>query len=159
MNYIKLDNPHCVVKCDGTIFGFHKRWNRWIILRHSPISSTNCYETVSIGNKTYRVHQLVALAFLPNPNNLPTVDHKDRDRSNNNVSNLRWANHKTQADNRSTSDLNALRYGIRWCDDEKSYNKAFHKDYYERQKSKGLYFTKRNGKSIWLPVSERKWNR
>ena len=158
MNYKKLDDPLCIVKSDGTIYGFHTRWHKWKKLKQSHLNGTVRYKTVSIGNKTYRVHQLVALAFLPNPNNLPTVDHKDRDRSNNNVSNLRWANHKTQADNRSSSDTEALRYGVRWCNDKKSYSKAFHKDYYERQKSKGLYSTRRNGKSVWLPVSERKWS-
>ena len=37
-----------------------------------------------------RVHRLVATAFLPNPNNLPIVHHKDNNRLNNNVDNLEW---------------------------------------------------------------------
>lgn len=40
--------------------------------------------------KNFRVHRLVAIAFLPNPNNLREVDHKDDDTFNNNVSNLEW---------------------------------------------------------------------
>jgi hypothetical protein len=36
------------------------------------------------------VHRLVAEAFIPNPNNYPTVDHIDRNRQNNKVTNLRW---------------------------------------------------------------------
>lgn len=37
-----------------------------------------------------RVHRLVAEAYLPNPNNLPIVCHKDNDKSNPNLSNLKW---------------------------------------------------------------------
>ena len=38
----------------------------------------------------FAVHRLLCLQFLPNPNNLPVVDHIDRNRSNNNLDNLRW---------------------------------------------------------------------
>jgi hypothetical protein len=44
----------------------------------------------------FLVHRLVAMTFIPNPNNLPQVEHKDRDHTNNHVSNLRWS---SQTDN------------------------------------------------------------
>ena len=43
--------------------------------------------------KTFLVHRLVAEAFLPNPNNLLFINHKDENPSNNNVENLEWCSH------------------------------------------------------------------
>ena len=41
-------------------------------------------------SKMWSVHRLVALAFIPNPNNYPVINHRDEDGSNNNVENLEW---------------------------------------------------------------------
>lgn len=44
--------------------------------------------------KAMRVHRLVAIAFIPNPKNLPMINHKDENKSNNYVDNLEWCDAK-----------------------------------------------------------------
>ena len=44
--------------------------------------------------KDFEVHRLVALAFIPNPNNLPVVMHLDENKNNNRVDNLQWGSHQ-----------------------------------------------------------------
>ena len=44
--------------------------------------------------KSFLVHRLVAIVFIPNPNDFPQVNHKDENTSNNHVENLEWCNQK-----------------------------------------------------------------
>lgn len=54
----------------------------------------NGYENIKLckNNKTYHhlIHRLVAEAFIPNPDNLPQVNHKNKNRADNTVENLEW---------------------------------------------------------------------
>lgn len=74
------------------------------------INSNNGYLMVDLweNNKSIKrtIHRLLAEAFIPNPENKPTVDHKDGNRTNNSLSNLRWATYSEQNSRFNT-------YGVR----------------------------------------------
>ena len=59
------------------------------------------------GWRSVRVARLVALAYIPNPNNLPEVNHKDYNRKNSNVENLEWI---SRIDNIRYSQCNMPKY-------------------------------------------------
>lgn len=70
---------------------FSKISNRML----SPKIDRYGYKAISLSRngkmKYTTIHRLVAIAFIPNPDNLPTVNHKDEDKLNNRSDNLEWA--------------------------------------------------------------------
>jgi hypothetical protein len=77
------------------------------------LMNQRCYDgymSCSIGNnKKSLIHILVANAFISKVENKNSVDHIDKNRSNNNVNNLRWATSKEQCENRNWSKGNYYR--------------------------------------------------
>ena len=54
------------------------------------LSCRGGYMKIRLGNKTTSVHQLVGLCFIDNPENKPHINHIDKNKANNHVSNLEW---------------------------------------------------------------------
>ena len=80
---------------NGQVRSLHNRYKNKEFLKQSVGSRgyllvTLCKNGVQ---KTINVHRIVANAFVPNPNNLPCVNHKDENKENNSASNLEWCSY------------------------------------------------------------------
>ena len=80
--------------------------------------------------KTFLVHRLIAETFIDNPDGKPTVDHIDRDRTNNKVENLRWATRQEQQRNTKFNDRCRERFGFNTYEDHAEYNRLKCKEWY-----------------------------
>ena len=122
---------------------------RWTV---GCINNKSGYRAVMYQRKSHQVHRIIARAFLDNPGNLPTVDHTDRNRVNNKVDNLRWADYKMQANNHGRV-INRVDYGVSECEDSKAYHRAQNKAYEAAQRAKGLVRRKcSDGKQRWIQM-------
>ena len=73
----------------GTVRRIYKNGN---ITYPKPVKNIKTgYMTVSLHNKPKSLHRLLALNFIPNPDNKPVVDHINTIREDNTLENLRWA--------------------------------------------------------------------
>lgn len=73
---------------------FSTRTNRILKQQLSNVGYYRVEINIDGNAKRYGVHRLVAETFIPNPENLPVVNHKDENPKNNNVCNLEWCTHQ-----------------------------------------------------------------
>ena len=87
-----------------------------------PGKSRGYFTLLLCKERNYRrfyIHRLLALAFIPNPENKPEVDHINRVRDDNRLENLRWATKSEQQINTNrvndaTNQRNIRKHGLRW---------------------------------------------
>lgn len=96
---LKKKSPFKIVEnIEGEIWKDINKHPNYKISNFGRISKNNylvsqyiyVYPRVSLKKKTYLVHRLLAMTFIPNLNNLPVVNHKDGNKENNLLSNLEW---------------------------------------------------------------------
>lgn len=88
--WVNIENhPSYFISNFGRVFS--KKSNK---VMKNRIVSKNGYQQITLDNSQLLVHRLVAQAFIPNPNNLPCVNHKDENPGNNDFRNLEWCTYK-----------------------------------------------------------------
>ena len=87
---------------DGLIY--NEKRNRFM----KELKESNGYMRVKLSKdgkqKNFYVHRLIALTFIPNPDNKKCIDHINRIRDDNRIENLRWATHSENNQNRSDNN-------------------------------------------------------
>ena len=91
-NLTKMGFSSYTINTKGEVFNI--KTNKFMSTYQNNVGYVLCSMTNDEGKKKNRlVHLMVATMFIPNPDNLPDVGHKDDDKTNNNVSNLEWTSH------------------------------------------------------------------
>ena len=101
-----IGHPNYQIYPDGRVWSKNGRGR---FLKSAKNKDSN-YEIVSLHTnnklKTFTIHRLVAIHYIPNPNDYPCVDHTNRIRDDNRIENLRWASYYMNNQNRSISKSN-----------------------------------------------------
>ena len=103
-------NEHYTEVTPGTFNHYRER-----LLKPTTESSGYLVVKMQVGKKSIvkKIHRLVAEAFIPNPDNLPCVNHKDENCTNNSKDNLEWCTYKHNANHGTRNDRLRKASGIR----------------------------------------------
>ena len=107
--YIHGYGDHYRITEDGRV------WSRYKDDYLKPVITEKGYLAVDLRKDGHRfkarIHRLVAEAFIPNPNNLSEVNHKDGDKTNNVVGNLEWCTHSDNVKHAYQTGLEKVIFG------------------------------------------------
>ena len=133
--------PNYLIYEDGKVWS--KKYNKFLI----PWS-TRGYHYVTLCNdekKNKQIHRLIAEHYIPNPKNYPCINHKDKNRKNNNISNLEWCSR--MYNNQSINTNKNFGYV---CEDKQGRNKKFRAEVFiNRKRHMKSFYTKEDAED-WL---------
>jgi hypothetical protein len=118
------------------IRGLYRRKYKMLL---SPAKNEKGYRYVCLykdgSSKCFKVYRLVATAFIPNPNNLPEIDHIDGSRDNDVAWNLMWVTHKENINNPITRQ--------RFSEAQRGEKNSFYGKHHSEKTKKSISDTKR----------------
>lgn len=106
---------------------FDKKLQREV--NHYIEKNSYCRIALTKEDKTQKkefIHRLVALTYIVNPENLPVVDHIDRNKLNNHISNLRWVTYSDNSQNYERKNIYFDKIKNRWIVRRMVNGKLFH---------------------------------
>lgn len=109
-------NGHYLINAIGQIKSKQKNWKNYRI--KTPVLHPQGYYTVVLWlnykPKLFKIHRLIAQYFIPNPLNLPAINHKNGIKTDNRIGNLEWCtfqhNVRHMFDNKLTTAIGETHY-------------------------------------------------
>ncbi len=150
------DYPGYFIYRDGRVWSDKSK----IFLKHR--NDKHGYKNVNLckdgKSKNKFIHQLIAIHYIPNPNNFKDIDHINQIKDDNRIENLRWCNHTMNMNNMSVKKNNKcgiknISYDTRdklWCF-SKMYRGKLHRKYF-KIKEEAIKYKESYLKSLNLEV-------
>ena len=100
---LSINDNYCISK-NGNVYSYYT--NKILKQRNNKKGYPSVYLTINGKGISKVVHRLVAKTFIPNPYNLPQVNHIDGDKTNNNVNNLEWCTNQENHNHKMKNGFN-----------------------------------------------------
>ena len=99
---LKANNDYEI--CTSYPYQIRRKSDQYIVSEY--VDNSNGYIKCTLNRKHYFKHRLIAEQWIPNPNNLPQVDHINHDRTDNHIENLRYVSAQMNSRNQSRHNGN-----------------------------------------------------